>query len=49
MPRVADTWTNKDIQNNPQGYLEAQRREREQAEVERKKQESLDDLERFKR
>jgi hypothetical protein len=49
MSDVAFTWTNKDIQNNPRGYLEAQRREREQAEVERKKAEEQDDFERFAR
>jgi hypothetical protein len=38
MTSVSETWSNRDIERDPQGYLEAQRREREEQEAERTQQ-----------
>jgi hypothetical protein len=47
MSNVAESWSNRDIQNDPAGYREAQRREREQAEVERKEAAEESDFQSF--
>jgi hypothetical protein len=46
---MTEQWTSRDVQKNPRGFLEAQRKEREQREAEEKKQREQDDLERFTR
>jgi hypothetical protein len=42
-------WSSRDVQRDPQGFLEAQRKEREQADAAREKQRERDELERFTR
>jgi hypothetical protein len=42
-------WSSRDVQKDPQGFLAAQRKEREEREIEEKKQREQDDLERFTR
>jgi hypothetical protein len=46
---VTENWSSRDVQRDPEGFLEAQRKERERVEAESKKQREADDLERFKR
>jgi hypothetical protein len=46
---MTEQWTSRDVQRDPEGFKEAQRKEREQREIEEKKQREQDDLERFTR
>ena len=46
---MTETWSSRDVQRDPQGFLEAQRKERERQQAEAKKQQEADALERFKR
>ena len=46
---MTESWSSRDVQRDPQGFLDAQRREAEQREIEEKKQREADDLERFQR
>jgi hypothetical protein len=49
MAKVSETWSNRDIQRDPRGYLAAQAKEREQAAAESEKDRERDAFERFKR
>jgi hypothetical protein len=42
-------WSARDVQRDPEGFKEARRKEREQREIEEKKQREADDLERYTR
>ncbi len=44
---MAKEWTNKDIERDPEGYLEWQRKERERKAAEQEKRRADDDLKRF--
>ncbi len=46
---MVENWISRDVQRDPEGFKEAQRKEREQREIEEKKQREADDLERYKR
>ncbi len=46
---MTENWTSRDVQRDPEGFREVRRKEREQREIEEKKQREADDLERFKR
>jgi hypothetical protein len=46
---MLENWSSRDVQADPAGFLEAQRKKRERIEAERKKQQEQDELERFTR
>lgn len=49
MKTMLENWSNRDVQRDPEGFKEAQRKARAQREIEENKQREADDLERYKR
>jgi hypothetical protein len=46
---MLENWSARDVQRDPEGFKQAQQQERERQQVEAKKQQEADELERFTR